>query len=143
MAVIFASVMARLKDELSAPAVELVEDIDELANYAGQLDTGAVIVVPLQERAARQSLSTGGHRQRVAMQFLIGVVIRHYDNLLGEARALQFDSHLRAIEAAMAGWEPQGAVSPCELVAGESSPVTKGVSIYVQTWETARFLTGA
>ena len=45
--------------------------------------------------------------------------------------------------AALAGWEPPGTISPCELVEGESSPIEKGVSIYVQTWETARFLTGA
>ncbi len=142
----FEAIVTRLRDQLpqaDTPAVILVEDIDELANYAGQVESGSVIVVPFRERASAQSLSTGGHRQRVAMQFIAGVVIRHYDAFLGAERAGQFDGHLRRLEAALAGWEPPGAISPCELVDGESSPIEKGVSIYVQTWETARFLTGA
>ena len=142
----FADIVTRLRDQLppaDTPDVILVEDIDELANFAGQVGSGSVIVVPYRERASAQSLSTGGHRQRVAMQFMAGVVIRHYDAFLGAERAGQFDGHLRRLEAALAGREPPGAISPCELVDGESSPIEKGVSIYVQTWETARFLTGA
>ena len=142
----FEDVVARLRSELPqdlTPAVVLVEDIDALANHAGQIDSGSVIVVPFREKASAQSLSMGGHRQRITMQFIIGVVIRYYDSFLGAERAVQFDGHLRRLEAALAGWEPPGAISPCELVEGESSPIEKGVSIYVQTWETARFLTGA
>ncbi|RCW77814.1 phage tail terminator protein [Paracoccus lutimaris] len=140
------AIVTRLRSELlpaETPDVVLVEDIDELSNYAGQVESGSVIVVPFREQASAQSLATGGHRQRVALQFLTGVVIRHYDNLMGAERAVQFDGHVRRIEAALAGWEPAGAISPCALVSGESSPIEKGVSIYVQTWETARFLTGA
>lgn len=129
--------------QATTPAVELVEDIDELANYAGQVDSGSVILVPYRELATPQSLATGGHRQRVGAQFLVGVVIRHYDDLMGEERALQFDAHLRRIEAALAGWVPSACIDGCQLVTGESSPIDTGVSIYVQTWETARFLTGA
>ncbi len=125
------------------PAVELVEDIDELANYAGQVESGSVILVPWRELASEQSLATGGFRQRVAVQFLVGVVVRHYDDLMGEERALQFDDHKRRIETALAGWEPPGGIEPCQLESGESSPIDTGVSIYVQTWQTARFLTGA
>lgn len=142
----FADIVARLRAELPSddvPDVVLVEDIDELANYAGQVASGTVIVVPYRERATGQSLSTGHHRQRIAMQFMTGVVIRQYDAFLGAVRAAQFDAHVRRLEAALAGWQPPGATSPCELVDGESSPIEKGVSIYVQTWETARFLTGA
>lgn len=142
----YAGILAHLRTALptdATPAVELVEDIDELANYAGQVESGTVIVVPLREQAAPQSLATGGFRQRVAVQFLAGVVIRHYDDLMGEARALQFDSHLRRLEQALAGWEPPGCIDGCQLAWGESSPIYTGVSIYVQGWETARFLTGA
>lgn len=141
-----AGILAHLRTSLppaETPQVELVEDIDELANYAGRIDSGSVILVPFQERAEAQSLATGGFRQRVGVQFLAGVVIRHYSTLLGEERAVQFDGHLRRLEAALAGWEPPGAIDACQLVGGESSPIDKGVSIYVQTWETARFLTGA
>lgn len=142
----FAGIVTHLRDALplaDTPAVVLVEDIDELANYAGQVASGTVIVVPYREQAAPQSLSTGGHRQRVARQFIAGVVIRHYDSFLGAERAAQFDGHVARLESALAGWEPPGTVSPCELVGGESSAIATGVSIYVQTWETARFLTGA
>ena len=142
----FADIVTRLRDRLpeaETPAVVLVEDIDALANHAGQVDSGTVIVVPFRERASAQSLAAGHHRQRIAMQFMAGVVIRHYDAFLGAERAVQFDGHLARLEAALAGWELPGTISPCELVEGESSPIEKGVSIYVQTWETARFLTGA
>lgn len=142
----YADIITRLRDQLpeaETPQVILVEDIDQLADYAGQVDSGSVIVLPFRERAAQNSLSTNHHRQRVAMQFMTGVVIRYYDEFLGAERAVQFDAHLRRLEAALAGWEPPGAISPCDLVDGESSPVETGVSIYVQTWETARFLTGA
>lgn len=141
-----AEIYARLTS-LLPPAhwdrIEVAEDIDAVADLAGQLDNGSLIIAPWREQAADQSLASGGFRQRIAVQFLTGVVIRHYDDFLGAARALQFDAYLRALESALAGWEPASAISPCQLVGGESSPVTKGVSIYVQTWETARFLTGA
>ena len=78
-----------------------------------------------------------------AKQTKSAATARHYDTVLGAERAVQFDAHLARLEAALAGWEPPGTISPCELVEGESSPIEKGVSIYVQTWETARFLTGA
>ena len=124
-------------------AVEIAEDIDALAERAGLLDSGSVIVMPWRERAGEQSLATGGHRQRVEVHFAVGIVIRHYDDLMGGDRALQFDAYKSAIETALAGWEPGPDADACELVGGESSPVTKGVSIYVQTWAFARFLTGA
>ena len=141
-----AEIHAHLKATLTAPLwsqIEVAEDIDAVADLAGQIDNGSLVIAPFRELASEQSLATGGFRQRVAIQFLAGVVIRHYGDFLGEARALQFDTYLRGLESALAGWEPPSAISPCQLVSGESSPVIKGVSIYVQTWQTARFLTGA
>ena len=141
-----AGLISHLRAELPVnvtPAVELVEDLDKLADRAGQIDSGAVIVMPWQEQAASNPLASGGFRQRVAVQFLVGVVIRTYDDWMGEERALEFDGHITRLEAALAGWVPPGCISQCQLVSGEGSPITTGVSIYVQTWETARFLTGA
>ena len=141
-----AGIHAHLKSALNGPIwdrIEVAEDIDAVGDLAGQLGNGSLIIAPWRERAEDQTLASGGFRQRVALQFLTGVVLRHYDDFLGQARALQFDTYLRGLEAALAGWEPPGGISPCQLVGGESSPVSKGVSIYVQTWETARFLTGA
>lgn len=140
-----ADIHDRLKQALPQPpftGVEIAEDIDALGERAGLVDSGTVIVMPWRERAGEQSLMTGGFRQRVEMQFLTGIVVRHYDHLMGGDRAVQFDTLKGAVETALAGWEPPEA-EPCELIGGESSPVEKGVSIYVQTWATARFLTGA
>lgn len=122
--------------------VEIAEDIDALAARAGQVNSGTVIVMPWKERAGAQTLATGGYRQAVETQFAVGIVIRHYDELMGGDRAVQFDTLKASVEAALAGWEAVG-FSPCELIGGESSPISTGVSIYVQTWTTTRFLTGA
>lgn len=124
------------------PAVHVAEDIDEVARLAGQIDSGSAIVLPFGERAGKQVLMTGGFRQRVEAQFAVGIVLRIYDQMMGAERAIRFDTMKRDLEEALAGWEPPGACEGFELVGGESSPVSKGVSIYVQTWATARFLTG-
>lgn len=121
---------------------EIAEDIDELIRIAGQIADGSAIVMPWRERAGQQSLSAGGFRQRVETEFAVGMVVRHYSNRMGGERARHFDLLKGDIEEALAGWMPEGFVSPCELIGGESSPITTGVSIYVQTWATARFLTG-
>lgn len=140
-----AEILTRLRTALPesvTPDVVMVEDIDALAEMAGRIDSGSVVVAPWRERATPSPLASGGFRQRVATQFLAGVVIRTFDHMMGEDRAIQFDEHLRRLETALAGWTPPSGVSPCQLVDGESSPVSTGVSIFVQTWETARFLTG-
>lgn len=124
-------------------AVEIAEDVDALADQAGLVESGTVILMPLREAAEPNVLATGGHRQRVRVQFLTGIVIRQYDDALGAGRAQAFDALKGTVEAALTGWEPEPYAEPCSLVGGESSPVTTGVSIYVQTWETARYLTGA
>ena len=121
--------------------VAVAEDIDVMSALAGQLPDRSLIIMPWRERAGAQQLATGGFRQRVEVQFATGIVIREYDQFMGGDRALRFDEMKRDVEAALAGWEPPSGGEPCELVGGESSPVTKGVSIFVQTWATARFLT--
>lgn len=140
--------LADIRDRLktaSPPfaAVEIAEDIEALQDRAGLVETGSIIVMPWREHAEPQVLATGGHRQRVEAQFMTAIVIRHYDDLMGGDRAVQFDTLKAAVEALLAGWQPDTADEPCELVGGESSPIEKGVSIYAQTWATARFLTGA
>ncbi len=126
----------------SLTEVIIAEDIDAMGEEAGRVESGTVIVTPFRERAEPSPLMTGGHRQRVEVQFLIGLVIRNHEGDFGAARAQAFDAPKASIEAALAGWEPDG-FDPISLVGGESSPIGDGVSIYVQTWETARFLTGA
>ncbi|MBC9246740.1 hypothetical protein H4P12_08445 [Paracoccus sp. 11-3] len=123
-------------------AVEICEDLDVFTDRAGQVDSGTALIMPWNERADSQAFLTGGFRQHIVSQFAIGMVVREYDHMLGADRALRFDAMKSDIEAALAGWEPEGFSQGCELVGGESSPVATGVSIFVQTWTTARFLTG-
>ncbi|ARE40910.1 hypothetical protein RGUI_2769 [Rhodovulum sp. P5] len=141
-------ILARLSSTLPTDrwaGVEIAEDIDALTERAGQVATelGTAIVMPWRERADPNPLATGGFRQRVEVQFAVGAVVRLYDHLMGADRALRFDALKSDVEAALAGWEPPTGSDPCELIGGEASPVETGVSIYVQTWATARFLTGA
>ena len=140
---------AKLGPRWLRPGDEAEVTPDELAALAA---AGAVGQAPEVGSAATdaapvltmtQMLVTGGFRQLVMMQVAVGVVIRHYDGLMGGDRALQFDAFKTDLETALAGWEAPGSVDPFELVGGESSPVTTGVSICVQTWSTTRFLTGA
>lgn len=141
-----AEIESRLSSALTAPkwaGVSVAEDIDALTDLAGQVEDATAIIMPWKERASPNSLATGGHRQMVEVQFAVGIVVRHYDAAMGADRALKFDALKTDVEAALAGWEPPSGIEGCELIGGESSPIDKGVSIYVQTWATARFLTGA
>lgn len=140
------SIQSHLQAELDPSrwvAVEICEDIDLFRERAGMVDSGTALILPWNESAAAQSLSTGGFRQLVTTRFAIGMVLRFYSQMMGAERATRFDTMKSDVETALAGWEPEGCIAGCELVGGESSPVTTGVSIYVQTWATARFLTGA
>ena len=139
------AIRARLVDRLAPSTwdkVDVAEDVEALQEQAGRVQRVAAIIMPWRERAGAQDLATGGHRQRVEVQFAVGIVLRSQGHHLGADRARQHDTLKAAVEAALAGWEPPGALEACELIGGESSPISKGVSIYVQTWATARFLTG-
>lgn len=123
--------------------VAVAEDIDVLTRRASEVESGTAIVMPWRSRAQAPLDVTGGFRQLVEEQVAVGVVLRDYDHRLGGDRAVAFDAYVADLEAALAGWVPPGAPADAVLVGGESSPVTTGVSIYVQTWAFRRFLTGA
>ena len=122
-------------------AVEVVESVEALAEMT-QRDTGTAFVVPYRERAKPNQLSTGGHRQEVQTQVVVAFLVRSYADASGAARAVQFDKFKTEIEAVLAGWQPSFVTTAFELVGGESSTLERGVSLYAQTWETTRFLTG-
>lgn len=124
-------------------AIDVAEDIDAMGDMAGRIADRSAIIMPWRESAEPQELATGSFRQRVEVQFAVGIVVRSQAHHLGADRALRFDQLKIEAEAALAGWEPPGCIEPCELIGGESSPIERGVSIFVQTWATARFLTGA
>jgi hypothetical protein len=122
--------------------VEIAEDIDVLREMAGTVEDATVIIMPWGERAAPNSRATGGVLQRVEQRFTTGIVQRDFSGRLGAERATRTDSLKGDIEAALLGFEIPGFGEPCELIGGETSPISRGVSIYVQTWAAARFLTG-
>jgi hypothetical protein len=138
-----AAVVAQL--QANAPlltSIEVAEDIEAIAEGT-HAATGTAFVVPYRERAKPNSLATGGHRQLIDVQIVVAFLIRDHSDPKGAARAVQFDAFKNDIEQALAGWIADGAAGPFALVGGESSSMGNGVSIYAQTWETTRFLTGA
>lgn len=122
--------------------VTIAEDIDVLHDMAGQVKDGTLILMPWGERADPNLRATGDVLQRVEQQFATGIVIRTRSGRSGAERALRFDALKGDIEAALVGYELAGFDLPVELIGGESSPIAKGVSIFVQTWTTARSLIG-
>jgi len=128
----------------AAPAlaeVHVAEDVEALSKGVAA-SHGTAFVIPYRERARPNTRATGGHLQTVQTQVLVAFVVRHHNDTRGAERAAMFDGFKRSIEGALAGWVPEECEDPFELVAGESSTLGTGVSIYVQTWETTRFLTG-
>lgn len=125
----------------SVTDVKTAEDLD-LLEKATAASHGSVFVIPYRERAGEAQLTTGLHRQLVAVQFLTAFIVRRHADALGAQRAAEFDGLKAEIEAALAGWEPARGFGPCELVGGEGTPLGNGVSVYVQTWETTRYLQG-
>lgn len=125
------------------PALEVAEEISAIVGRAPALPDGAVILVPMRERAQPQRNVTGAHFQAVQFQFAVVTLFREFSDPRGEKRALRWDDAKVSLEALLAGWAPSGDIEPCALVSGESSPLGNGVSLYVQVWQTTRYLTGA
>ncbi|MGY9046322.1 hypothetical protein P775_11060 [Puniceibacterium antarcticum] len=138
-----AEIVQRLQAEATAlTAVEVAEDIEALAKSTAA-DHGTGFVVPWRERALPNPFATGGFRQKVKVQVVVAFVIRQHNDARGAERALMFDGFKTSIEDALAGWSPFDSSDPFELVGGEGSALGNSVTIYAQTWETSRFLTGA
>ncbi len=134
------AVVDRLREKVpTAPAVIMAEDLDAVVQGL-QRDTGTIFVIPFRERAKPNSLATH-FRQIVSEQVLVAVLLRHHGDELGTMKVEQFSPTKDEIEKALAGWEPDGAADPMELVGGEGTPIGNGVTVYIQTWETSRFLT--
>ncbi|WP_174800683.1 phage tail terminator protein [Martelella limonii] len=136
-----AEIVARLKEAAPDLAGVLPAEDIEILSKATAPKSGTAFVLPFRERAEPNQRATGGHLQIVAVQFLVAFVIRQYDTRGGK-RALAFDDLKHAIEQALAGWMPPSAEEPLELVGGQATALGNGASIYVQTWQTSRFLEG-
>ena len=120
-------------------AVLPAEDIDALSKGTAPRSATA-FVLPYRERGEPNEFMSGTFRQLVAVQFLVAFVIRRHDDAKGGKRVSLFDAIKADIETALAGWliDPHG--EPCELVAAQAAPLGNGVTVYVQTWQTSRYL---
>ncbi len=129
--------------ETLAPAltsVEVIEDIEAIAKGTPAA-SGAAFVAPYRERGGDNQLATG-FRQLVWVEFLVAFQIRIADDSKGTARVAAFRTIKGEIEKALAGWQSTPEAEPVSLIGGQGGRLTTGVSTYVQTWETTRFLMG-
>jgi len=123
----------------SLTAVLPAEELDAITKGVAPRG-GMTFVLPYRERGEPNEIGMGAFRQSIQVQFLVAFVIRRHDDNSGGKKALTFDLVKMEIEAALAGWAPSRENDRCELVSAQASPLGNGVSIYVQTWQTSRFL---
>ena len=109
----------------------------------GKVFVGTAFVLPYRERAEGSPYAVGSFRQLVHTQVLVAFVVRRHSDAKGAQRVAGFDAYKDAIESALAGWIGPGMEDPMELVAAQAAPMGNGVTAYVQTWETSRFLEGS
>ncbi|CAN7258091.1 phage tail terminator protein [Brucella pseudogrignonensis] len=135
-------IIDRLKsDALALADVYPAENIDALMKGTAPR-SGTAFVLPYRERGEPNTRASGGFRQKIAVQYLVAFVIRQHDDAKGGKKASMFDEFKSSIEHALAGWEPPSAASMLELVSAQSAPLGNSTTIYVQTWETSRYLKG-
>jgi len=137
----FQEIIARLKESVGLPIVEFAEDIPAIFEGTAP-NSGDCFIVPHRLRASPNKLATG-YRQHGTEQFLVVTVIRTHNDPTGADRAAEFEAKRSAIETQLGGWEPPSCAEICELVGQENTRLDNNVSVYVQTWETARFVRGA
>lgn len=123
-------------------AVILTESIDQIVGKATAAESVSVFVAPWQERGLPVNQMTGAFQQIIDTQFVTAVMFRRHDDPRGAVKVLAFDAAKAAVEGAISGWTPDNAFSPAFLVGGEANGLGNGVSIFAQTWQTQRFLTG-
>lgn len=135
-------IFENLRDNGSFPTVEIAEEINMILGRTAAADDGTVFVVPYREKAGPNRRATGGHLQKVDVQFATAVLFREHGDPRGAERVLRFETARASLEGLLAGWAPQPDSEPCSLVGSEGSSLGNGVSLFVQTWQTSRFLNG-
>lgn len=129
--------------EAMAPAltsIGVAEDLEALSRGTAPKN-GAAFVLPFQDRPSENAYMSGGFSQRIEVLLLVAFVIRRSDDAKGAQRAGSFDLFKGEIESALAGWSPDPDNHDLfELAAGRSASLGNGVTVYVQTWRTSRYL---
>lgn len=142
MALIITDTIAHLRATAMPPLMK-VDGAAELETLAAGTapQHGHAFVAPFEERGSANTLATGGFRQLVDVTLLVAVVLRASDDPRGARRIDAADELRIAIESALAGWSPdEQAHLPFEFVAARSAPQKNGVTWYVQTWRTNRWI---
>lgn len=121
-------------------SIQPAEDLEALSRGVAP-HNGATYVLPFQDRPEPNVYGAGGFSQRIEVQILVAFVLRHAGDAKGGKRIGSFDRFKDAIEGALAGWSPSEHSDPFELAAGRAASMANGVTIYVQTWRTSRYLT--
>jgi hypothetical protein len=133
----------RLQSSPALAEVRLAESVAAIAKPATAAADGAVFVAPYRERANPPRNATGGHMQVVDVQFCTAIIAREHDDPQGAERARRIEERRESVEQLLTGWQPIEGSFSVALVGAEGSSLGNGVSIYVQTWQVSRFLTGA
>ena len=136
------AVIQRLRDTAMPPltSVEGAEELEALAKGTAP-KSGAAFVIPFREQGNEPEVISGGYRQHVEATLLVAVVLRKAADARGSGRLTEVDAVRDALEAALAGWTPDPAAHrPLALVGTEPSPQANGVTWYVQTWATDRWI---
>ncbi|TAU06569.1 hypothetical protein ELI55_17785 [Rhizobium ruizarguesonis] len=130
----------RLKTHATALSdVRTAEDLDALSKGTAP-KSGTAFVLPYRERAEPNELGMGSFRQLVAVQVLVAIVIRKHDDAQGGKRVSGFDALRDSVETALAGWAIASEDQLFELVSAQAAALGNGVTVYVQTWQTSRYL---
>lgn len=134
------AIVQRLQAEApQLSSVGVAEDLEAIAKGVAPKN-GATFVLPFSDRAEPNAYGMGAFSQRVEVQFLVAFVVRQQDDVSGAKRVGNFDALRLAIEGAIAGWAPEAENDLCELAAGRSASLGNGVTVYVQTWRTTRYI---
>lgn len=120
-------------------SVGVAEDLEAIAKGVAPKN-GATFVLPFSDRPEPNAYGTGAFSQRVEVQFLVAFVVRRQDDVSGAKRVGNFTTLRNDIEGAIAGWAPGEENDLCELAAGRSASLGNGVTVYVQTWRTSRYI---
>lgn len=125
-----------------APSLAAVLPAEELSALTQGVapKSGTAFVIPYREQAEPNEFAAGKFRQFVAVQLLVAFVVRRHDDAKGGKKAGAFDTFKGEIEAALAGWSISPEDDLFELVSAKSAPISTGVTAYVQTWQTSRYL---
>ena len=133
-------IVARLKSHATALAdVQPAEQLEALSQGTAPRH-GAAFVIPFREEGDEQALMSGAFRQEMTVQILVAFVTRRHDDIKGGKKVADWDALRTSIEAALFGWSITPETEPFTLAAARSAPFGNGTSVYVQTWQTNRYL---